>query len=91
MQSFPYSTGVLYADTECNHYNNERRLKEYVYKCLLLLLLRFPNLGIQCCKKRDVAKALKQRLEKRVDPFDSKFYISSNFVLQRKYVLVSTI
>lgn len=47
------------------------------YYCLTLSVVyfpfRFPNLGIQCCKKRDVAKSLKQRLDKRVDPYDSKY------------------
>ncbi len=38
-----------------------------------LCILRFPNLGIQCAKKRDVPKALKERQEIRVDPFSSMY------------------
>ncbi|XP_050084423.1 embryonic polarity protein dorsal isoform X2 [Anopheles aquasalis] len=33
----------------------------------------FNNLGIQCVKKKEVAEALKQRLEIRVDPFRTGF------------------
>jgi len=35
------------------------------------LICTFPNLGIQCVKKRGIAEALKVREEIRVDPFQS--------------------
>lgn len=35
----------------------------------------FPNLGIQCVKKKDIEEALREREEIRVDPFRSKAFI----------------
>ena len=35
----------------------------------------FPNLGIQCVKKKDIEDALSLRQQIRVDPFQSKGYI----------------
>ncbi|XP_013391679.1 putative transcription factor p65 homolog [Lingula anatina] len=35
--------------------------------------IQFPNLGIQCAKKKDVSEALKQREQIRVDPFQTGF------------------
>ena len=35
----------------------------------------FPNLGIQCVKKKDIEDALSLRQQIRVDPFQSKAYV----------------
>lgn len=34
----------------------------------------FPNLGVQCVKKKNVKEALEKREELRIDPFDSNFF-----------------
>lgn len=38
----------------------------------LLYLFSFPQLGIQCAKKKDVDDALKLRREINVDPYQSE-------------------
>lgn len=38
------------------------------------LLFRFPNVGIQCCKRHDVEESLKVRERIRVDPFGSVYF-----------------
>ena len=44
---------------------------------------RFPNIGIQCCKRHDVEESLKTREKIRVDPFGSKsLQFSTNCVLE---------
>ena len=35
--------------------------------------VEFPHLGIQCVRKKDIAEALKQRQEIRVDPYRQGF------------------
>ncbi|XP_074642294.1 embryonic polarity protein dorsal-like [Tubulanus polymorphus] len=40
----------------------------------------FPNLGIQCAKKKDIPEALKLRKQIRVDPFNAGFDIKANQV-----------
>ena len=37
------------------------------------MTVSFPNLGIQCVKKKDVEGSLNEREKERVDPFNSKF------------------
>lgn len=42
--------------------------------------ISFPNLGIQCVKKKDVEESLKVREENRVDPFRSKVF-KNNYMI----------
>ena len=37
------------------------------------MTVSFPNLGIQCVKKKDVEASLAERERERVDPFNSRF------------------
>jgi Rel homology DNA-binding domain len=41
---------------------------------------RFPNIGIQCCKRHDVEESLKMREKIRVDPFGSEYGFNSDLV-----------
>ncbi len=47
----------------CTMYINQNTMK-----------CEFENLGIQCVRKRDIAEALDQRQQIKVDPFRSKFH-----------------
>ena len=49
------------------------QLSFFFFDVIVLILFRFPNLGIQCAKKKEVTKALNDRKEIRVDPFNSAY------------------
>ena len=42
------------------------------------MTVSFPNLGIQCVKKKDIDESLTLRQQIRVDPFQSKCLKKSN-------------
>ena len=42
------------------------------------MTLEFQHLGIQCVRKKDIAEALKQRQEIRVDPYRQGFGHAEN-------------
>merc|ERR1711994_1107336 len=42
------------------------------------MTVEFPHLGIQCVRKKDIAEALKQRQEIRVDPYRQGFGHAEN-------------
>jgi hypothetical protein len=61
---------------------------------MCLCVDRFPNIGIQCCKRHDVEESLKLREKIRVDPFGSKFSVfahisSGSFSLKLNCAFVS--
>ena len=48
----------------------------------------FPNLGIQCVKKKDIDESLTLRQQIRVDPFQSRSKTSfSNEILQKNILI----
>ena len=50
-------------------------------------VVSFPQLGIQCAKKKDVDDALKLRREINVDPYQSKYidYSQTSFSSKKFY------
>ena len=49
---------------------------EMFIEWVTLFCFRFPNLGIQCTKKKEVPTSLAEREQLRVDPFQSRWKIT---------------
>ena len=41
------------------------------------MTVSFPNLGIQCVKRKDIKEALTVRENQKIDPFGSKFELET--------------